>query len=754
MQKSFFEAPGEIVSSGQLKLPKASGLALALEAGSLEYAHLIECRKTSENKEVVVFEVDVEVPQLKIHQIHPRERISVTFGVTDLVMPKTEALRRDFPQVPHLNLHVQEFPRNLCLYADRYEEVKRRWTAARFVQRIRDWLASTAKGELHQPDQPLEPVLLDYMGHIVIPNDLCCTGQTPERLYVTKPPLATNDKPFLIAQHDIPSDNALPFVVSVHRCRPRLHGVINRCPATLAHLADLVMPTGLALLDELRERLKKWHYESQSLPGSRLLIVILFPRTRTEGGTAERVDAWTFWLEGDVATLGSKLGIWQLQDGKLGLFLHPDLSKRGEEVELAVLNTSYEPTVAMVAALNGQQDRQDLLVAAVGLGALGSQVVINLARSGFGLWTLIDHDLVMPHNLARHALYRQFVGCPKADAVALVANTIVADSSRFTALKADVLTPGTQGELLVERLQEANVIVDMSASLAVARKLAGDFKGDARRLSLFLAPAGNDLILLAEDRNRAATLDAIEMQYYRAVLSDRHLKGHLTASGSQQRYGQSCRDITHTLPQSLVALHAAIGAAALQEIVDGSKASITIWRCDPARNVQRVDVIPRPVIRCMTGGWTVITDGGLLEKLHTLREKRLPNETGGVLLGSFDTERHLIYIADTLPSPSDSKEWPTLYVRGCRGLQPTLAQAEECTHGMLEYIGEWHSHPRGASTAPSNDDLQVFSWLTQLMSLDGLPAVMMIVGEPDRLSCFVGEIAREENCLPQGASIG
>ena len=64
------------------------------------------------------------------------------------------------------------------------------------------------------------------------------------------------------------------------------------------------------------------------------------------------------------------------------------------------------------------------------------------------------------------------------------------------------------------------------------------------------------------------------------------------------------------------------------------------------------------------------------------------------------------------------------------------------TDGMLEYIGEWHSHPNGADTRPSTDDVQVFTWLTEKMALDGLPALMMIVGEKGRVSCFVAEIDR------------
>lgn len=154
------------------------------------------------------------------------------------------------------------------------------------------------------------------------------------------------------------------------------------------------------------------------------------------------------------------------------------------------------------------------------------------------------------------------------------------------------------------------------------------------------------------------------------------------------------------------------------------------------------------MIHHRTQSWAVITDEGLLQKLGMFRKARLPNETGGVLLGSFDLDRKILYIVDALPSPSDSEEWPTLYIRGRKGLRQAVNDLEEKTQGMLEYIGEWHSHPPNVRVAASGDDLKVFAWLTELMQADGLPGLMMIVGDPGHTSCYVGEIMKEENLLP------
>ena len=66
---------------------------------------------------------------------------------------------------------------------------------------------------------------------------------------------------------------------------------------------------------------------------------------------------------------------------------------------------------------------------------------------------------------------------------------------------------------------------------------------------------------------------------------------------------------------------------------------------------------------------------------------------------------------------------------GSKGLARRVSDIRESTHGMLHYIGEWHSHPDGSSVSPSRDDLQVLGWLAELMDQDGVPGVLAIVGE-------------------------
>ncbi len=750
MNSELLPPPGTLVDIGAMTVPKAAELAAALGQRCIDFAALVETR-VIDGAEVVVFDVEVELPQIRTHPIERRERFAAIFSSADDTSPEVLALREGFPRVPHLNLRAQELPRSLCLYEESYRDLKRRWTAARFVAHLREWLALTAKGSLHQEDQPLEPILLEADGILLIPGDTFSSESSEKRLRI-------------ISLREMGEHHGSGKIFGITlRCTAQEHGLIHRRPQTLADLSTMLSRAGVDLLPEVRTRLLDRHDRDEAFLNANLILIVGFPQTRTRGGRVETIDTWAFQMRvqkdggesfpAPVRVVGEAIGVWQQRGAHVGLLLQPDTGKQGENVLLEVLNPIFGMSPPALAVLNDRSpSTEELNLCAIGVGALGSQVVMNLARAGFGRWTLIDDDLLMPHNVARHLLPGQFVGELKGPAVAEMANSLTDGEDIFTAIPANIFTPRKHQQDMVKALATADVILDMSASVTVARHLALSEGSTARRLSLFMSPTGADSVLLAEDDQRTLHLDELEMQYYRACVHDEGLGGHLASSPTQQRYGQSCRDVTSRLPQHLVALHAAIAARAIPDVLARPAARMIVWRSHNDGSVTRVEVSPNETIRMQIGDWAVVTDNAFLDKVHDFRRRKLPNETGGVLLGSFDVDRHVVYIVDTIPSPPDSEEWPTLYIRGRRGLRTRVDQITTTTQGMLEYIGEWHSHPRGAHTIPSADDQQVFAWITELMDRDGLPALMMIVGDEGRVSCFVAAMESRESLLPSSGA--
>lgn len=523
---------------------------------------------------------------------------------------------------------------------------------------------------------------------------------------------------------------------------PRTHGVIHQTPSSLAELASLVNGPEFDLLETLRDELRRLPSEYRNPANVRRLlkplIVVGLPKKRDLEGEVEWTELKGFLCCDSLEAVGVAIGAWEIADDALGQPLNVDPTRDGSTVEIGVVNVVRRLTWQQAAWANGLPERTAKRIVAIGAGAFGSQLAMNLARAGYGQWTIVDNDALMPHNLARHALVGDMaVGHNKAVCVAACMNAVADDAEIATSLSVDVLRPGEQAEQVAQRLDEADLILDMSAAIPVGRELAAR-SGGARCASLFLSPSGGDLVLLAEDGRRSVRLDDLEMVYYRALVSSEQLADHLKTSDGMLRYGVSCRDVSSRMAQAHVAVHAAIGSAAVQRMLCEEQACVRIWRHNgETGETSLVDVEPERFVSQMHGVWRVTVAREVLETVCTHREQRLPNETGGILIGSVDHEHRRIYVLLALPSPPDSAEWPIMYIRGVVGLRQAREEIVARTAGHLDYLGEWHSHPKGNNTDPSDADRQVFGWIREHLAGQGQPPVMLIAGEGGSARIFV-----------------
>jgi len=283
------------------------------------------------------------------------------------------------------------------------------------------------------------------------------------------------------------------------------------------------------------------------------------------------------------------------------------------------------------------------------------------------------------------------------------------------------------------------VIADFSASQEVARYLARDTEGDARCVSAFLNPTGTDVIVLAEDRFGKIPIDSVEMQYYQMLLDQPGLENHFREPEGRIRTARSCRDVSTVLPGDLVSHHAAVASRGIRAALKQDEASISVWTSDAEFNTRAFRGEPAPVVERQEGPWRLITNDFLISSVRAQRGRKLPRETGGVLLGSWDLTRGIVYVVASIPAPEDSEEWPTSYIRGSVGLEAAVRTATTRTSSQLQYVGEWHSHPDGHTAEPSDNDCKLFAWLESYTNQDGYAPVMLIVGELE-LGWFVGSL--------------
>lgn len=361
----------------------------------------------------------------------------------------------------------------------------------------------------------------------------------------------------------------------------------------------------------------------------------------------------------------------------------------------------------------------------IGLGTLGSQIANNCVRTGYGKWTYVDNDLLLPHNVARHCLKSNNIGQNKATAMKKYASQIiecddiVLESIEKSLFNKDIVD-------VKEKVKNADMVVDTSASVAAGRYICHSIANKTRCVSLFMNPSGTALVMLMENADRSIKLDSLEMQYYRMIVNEDNLKSHLERRESFS-YSSQCRGSSVIFSQDNVAILSGLASKALKIFEKGSEAQICVWNIEEL-SVKHYKEACEKFDEIVVGEWKVQISKRLQEELYRLRKEKLPNETGGILIGNFDFERKICYVVDHISNISDSVEYPQSFIRGCNGVLNRIEEIEKITAGNLIYLGEWHSHPNDI-TNQSSDDMKLMDAIIEFNLTQGHPACMVIVGE-------------------------
>lgn len=110
-------------------------------------------------------------------------------------------------------------------------------------------------------------------------------------------------------------------------------------------------------------------------------------------------------------------------------------------------------------------------------------------------------------------------------------------------------------------------------------------------------------------------------------------------------------------------------------------------------------------------------------------------ETGGILLGKFNKENKVIEIAEVYEIKTNFFS-RILYRRNAKKAQKIINKRWRQTDGVINYIGEWHTHP-GMQAIPSTTDLNSLSEISTKVR-DFLPGtLLLIVGEGEKINLVV-----------------
>lgn len=737
----WFEGEGwKEVPADALARPYALRFAAFMTAGAEGIASEIKSCQRSDGAELVTFMLRTERPQRPPVDIRYDEPAGVIFPKGDGA-PLVISLRDDFPDTEHQNLVPEGVPVSLCIDNRPWEDVRLGWTPAELLQRLALWFRRAARNELHEAAQGAEPFFGGSELQIILPAEAISGAAAGKvELHGFLPPHSDGKHLIVRRPADIPAGATLArFTFVGYRVQPDRMRRMRFYPRNLYALSVFMAARGIGMLDDLKTRIIEWHGIGEAA-ASRLasyLAVILELPVVNAGGSVTGVQTLALLSDVSIGQVGVALGVFEPNTSGVGDargFVRTIGAREAgtaalERIRLEMANVHLAFDAPRAAHLAGRARCDARKTVLIGAGAIGAHAAEYLAREGRFEWTIIDHDTLLPHNLARHNLTAAHVGVPKAVSLSSRLRLILGGEDTAKAITANVLKPGDQGDAIEAALASASVVIDASASVAASRHIADVTPASARAASMFFNPSGTAAVLLAEPAGRSVTLRDLEAQYYRAILQRPELEDHLAQAAVLVPYAGACRALTSRIPETSVAALSALAAAGLTAALAQDAGMIAIWILGEDGTVVRSSVAAENVTRHEALGWRLVVGGEVQRAIEELRRAKLPRETGGVLLGVIDHLARSIHVVEALPAPVDSAEDAAAFERGIERLTETAQAAIDRTLGQIRYVGEWHSHPPRASTRPSGTDLCQLVWLSGLVRNDGVPAVMLIAGD-------------------------
>lgn len=712
-----------------------------------------ESPDTGPSDVLVVDCVNDQVPSRNAAKVMVRERLALVLPRDPSKAPQVRALRKSFPPLMHLNNVPRGEPASLCLYFEPWANARRTWTPERFLQRILFWLTETSKGTLHRAGQPVEAMYFESPIDVVLPPNWEERLVGADELLVLVPVQRDDARGTfraVVASRAEANKHGVPQTVPIRVPVPAVvHGGIEPFASTLGELADSLAARGSNLQASLQAEIARLVGSGgvSPVPNQACLLLVSVPTKRVADGDVERIDLCAFQLPCDLRTLGVDVGALS-EFAASGKHYPVTILGQGGAATSGAVRWRDIPVVPVTVreSLTGRRAREasgigndgaDEKRVLAGVGALGSSLADLWSREAWGRWTLVDPDFLQPHNLVRHLARDCHLGHYKVDVVQdILCSTYPLGADPPIPFRGDVVT--TTNPLFAADLKKATLLVDATTTLEAPRELSRR-EDVPRSVSAFLTPSGKSSVMLMEDAQREVRLDDLEAQYYGAILAETWGAEHLVGHNGELWVGAGCRDISLVLSNELVQLHASILARQIRLRSAEKSAQLRVWSSDETTSgVQAVDIPVRTPLHRVCGPWTVVSHEGVSEKLRSQRAARLPKETGGVIVGYVDHPLKSVFVVDVLAAPADSEESETGFVRGTEGLAESLKSVSKRTAGIVGYIGEWHSHPPRHSPRPSGDDIDLLAHCARTLALDGVPGLMLIVGEDGAISYSLG----------------
>lgn len=677
------------------------------------------------------------------------------------VAPTVFSNRLDFPaeQLAHLNPTPLGHPACFCLIRGDVNDWYATKTVDDVVERTRQWLSDAATGALQPADDEFEFIrFAQRTGFVLYDEDelVAAINEHWSRRYsaagrhvglfapLTDKSISSDyfaPRIFRLIKHAGTDDTTVntSFLKRFNLDNPDQRisaGLVlwptqdvvfadyfTNVPDTLGAFIAWADKLGFALSQMLNTLISRDLYGTSEVP-----ILLVFKRPRKVIGYSSELEIVPFITF-----------IKEPPDGSPG--------RIDTNVPVLPMSSVKKHTPQRAKMLSGFPTKPDKAILLVGCGALGSKVSLHLARSGTTGQTLVDADLMQFHNVSRHALL----------GASIWANKAVALKEQIQQLyPLQTLTDVEAKEQSIQHLlrddqallNRHRTLIDATASKAVERFWQSLPPAKFPRLArIELAHNGNVGLLRVEGANRNPRIDDLWYLLHDQAIENDALSRWLQTDEEQVRkerfaVGQNCSSDTFLMADETVSLH----AAALTDPIrrqclpqPSTQSGLLHYQYvgeHSALHTCQLNVSPVREIRLENRkGWTVRMTEAVAQSMHQQLLDHKPNETGGVVIGHFDKVNQIVYVTRLVDAPPDSVRKPTEFTRGNKGLPKQINTIRRRTGGLIDYIGEWHTHPEGGRH-PSPKDLRTVGIMRRRHDHFNYPTLLFII-TPTRINPYL-----------------
>ena len=659
-------------------------------------------------------------------------------------------LREDFPRsFPHL-MPFSKRPRP-CLVDGNQDEYFLQFGLIEsgifhLVSQLAAWLRKAAIGNLIDPKQGWEPMLRRDLRQVVECDADTARAAVTKRggWAVWKARFFRRGGPFAALDNDATvwlssKGQPTPLVNKAHdenfTCRQHdpdlaagnsVAAVIwpDKLPSGEPFVSTVYMPETIATMKDLRAR-------AEELGCGRGLTAFLANLERCFAGMvllAPIPVGVVLCVRRPIHLIGSTSDIellpyvFEIRAGKQ----RASLLAQGDDEPVAPSMHYQALTRSLMSTLSAKPEQRS--IALLGCGSVGSKLALHAARAGQTVSAVSDEGLLLPHNMARHALGATHVATNKAEALAC--ELVGLDQSPSVYCSDLVIGLGSDRERIIPRGTSA--AVNSTASLAVREALvaATDQRLKARLFEAALFGRGQGAFLLMDGATHNPTHSDLVAELYATIDEPRTARLLLDpAEGlSAVQIGQGCGSLTMPMDDARLSAMTAglsieLGAAMAGSNKNGLVVTGVADEHGASAQWSRRVVPPFEAVAIAgSDGWELRLSQRVVERIKA-GANAYPNvETGGVMIGLTSARLKTVTVVDLVDAPADSTRSANRFVLGTDGLHAAIEARHTASGQSLSDVGTWHSHL--ADVGPSQTDWQT---ATDLAAERAPPSVLLIV---------------------------